>query len=185
MKYQKISINDNRILELIEAEHHRQKSTLEMIASENFVSEAVMEAAGSVLTNKYAEGYPGNRYYGGCETVDKIEDIARDRLKKLFNCEYANVQPHSGSQANAAVYLLEPEVIQWIAQHSEVSDFSTEVLPNYLGKIATWHNTQIHRDIGTLATLQQAQLDPKPEKVWNKIDTWQQWFQKQPIHQQI
>ena len=104
MKYQKISENDNEILELIEAEHNRQMSTLEMIASENFASDAVMEAAGSVLTNKYAEGYPGNRYYGGCETVDKVEDIARDRLKKLFNCEYANVQPHSGSQANMAVF---------------------------------------------------------------------------------
>ena len=104
MRYQKISENDNEILELIEAEHNRQKSTLEMIASENFASDAVMEAAGSVLTNKYAEGYPGNRYYGGCETVDKVEDIARDRLKKLFNCEYANVQPHSGSQANMAVF---------------------------------------------------------------------------------
>ena len=104
MRYQKISENDNEILELIEAEHNRQKSTLEMIASENFASDAVMEAAGSVLTNKYAEGYPGNRYYGGCETVDKVEDIARNRLKKLFNCEYANVQPHSGSQANMAVF---------------------------------------------------------------------------------
>ena len=104
MKYQKISENDNEILELIEAEHNRQKSTLEMIASENFASDAVMEAAGSVLTNKYAEGYPGNRYYGGCEIVDKVEDIARYRLKKLFNCKYANVQPHSGSQANMAVF---------------------------------------------------------------------------------
>ena len=81
--------------------------------------------------------------------------------------------------------LLEPEVIQWLAQHSEVSDFSTEVLPNYLGKIATWHNARIHRDIGTLATLRQAQQDPNPEKVFNEIDSWQQWFQQQPIHQQI
>tara|TARA_B100000959_G_C14945835_1_gene609849 strand:- start:610 stop:1920 length:1311 start_codon:yes stop_codon:yes gene_type:complete len=95
---------DSRISLLIEEEKSRQLGTLEMIASENFTSKAVMEAAGSILTNKYAEGYPGKRYYGGCESVDKIENIARDRLKKLFSCEYSNVQPHSGSQANMAVF---------------------------------------------------------------------------------
>jgi len=84
---------------------NRQKNTLEMIASENFTSMAVMEAVGSVLTNKYAEGYPGKRYYGGCEAVDEVENIARDRAKELFKSEYSNVQPHSGSQANMAVYL--------------------------------------------------------------------------------
>jgi glycine hydroxymethyltransferase len=88
----------------IHAETERQEFTLEMIASENFVSRAVLEAAGSVMTNKYAEGYPGKRYYGGCEFVDRVEDLARDRLKKLFGAEYANVQPHSGSQANMGVY---------------------------------------------------------------------------------
>lgn len=88
----------------IAGEKERQNTTLEMIASENFVSEAVLEAAGSVLTNKYAEGYPGNRYYGGCEFVDQVENLARDRAKELFQCEYANVQPHSGSQANMAIY---------------------------------------------------------------------------------
>ena len=95
---------DLQISNLIDEELSRQINTLEMIASENFTSKAVMEAAGSVLTNKYAEGYPGRRYYGGCESVDKIEDIARDRLNKLFNCEYSNVQPHSGSQANMGVF---------------------------------------------------------------------------------
>ena len=95
---------DPKIFSLIEEEFSRQTNTLEMIASENFTSKAVMEAAGSVLTNKYAEGYPGKRYYGGCESVDKIEDIARDRLNELFQCEYSNVQPHSGSQANMAVF---------------------------------------------------------------------------------
>tara|TARA_Y100001970_G_scaffold290664_1_gene425243 strand:- start:600 stop:1910 length:1311 start_codon:yes stop_codon:yes gene_type:complete len=95
---------DPKISDLIKEELTRQINTLEMIASENFTSKAVMEAAGSVLTNKYAEGYPGKRYYGGCESVDKIEDIARDRLQKLFNCEYSNVQPHSGSQANMGVF---------------------------------------------------------------------------------
>ncbi|MFK5972707.1 MAG: serine hydroxymethyltransferase [Flavobacteriaceae bacterium] len=95
---------DNRIFELIAAEKERQINGIELIASENFVSTQVMEAAGSVLTNKYAEGYPGKRYYGGCEIVDEIEQLAIDRAKELFGAEYANVQPHSGSQANASVY---------------------------------------------------------------------------------
>lgn len=95
---------DHEIFELIEAEKERQLKGLELIASENFVSEQVMEAAGSVLTNKYAEGYPGKRYYGGCEVVDEVEQIAIDRAKTLFGAVYANVQPHSGSQANTAVF---------------------------------------------------------------------------------
>ena len=100
-----IEIQDNLIREVINNELFRQKTTLEMIASENFASPEVMKVVGSILTNKYAEGYPGRRYYGGCQFVDDIENIARDRLKKLFNCEYSNVQPHSGSQANMAVFL--------------------------------------------------------------------------------
>ena len=95
---------DETIFELIEAEKNRQLEGIELIASENFTSPQVMEAAGSVLTNKYAEGYPGKRYYGGCEIVDKIEQLAIDRAKELFGAAYANVQPHSGSQANASVY---------------------------------------------------------------------------------
>lgn len=95
---------DEQIFELIEEEKLRQKNGLELIASENFVSDQVMEAAGSVLTNKYAEGYPGKRYYGGCEIVDEVEQLAIDRAKTLFGAEYANVQPHSGSQANTAVF---------------------------------------------------------------------------------
>lgn len=95
---------DEQIFDLIEEEKQRQLNGLELIASENFVSDQVMEAAGSVLTNKYAEGYPGKRYYGGCEVVDKVEQLAIDRAKALFGAEYANVQPHSGSQANTAVY---------------------------------------------------------------------------------
>ena len=96
---------DPKIFESINMELFRQQNTLEMIASENFTSQGVLEAVGSVLTNKYAEGYPGKRYYGGCEAVDIVENIARDRAKQLFQAEYANVQPHSGSQANMAVYL--------------------------------------------------------------------------------
>ena len=96
---------DTQIFEIIEKEKQRQLKGIELIASENFVSEQVMEAMGSVLTNKYAEGYPGRRYYGGCEVVDLSEQLAIDRLKKLFGAEWANVQPHSGAQANAAVFL--------------------------------------------------------------------------------
>jgi len=95
---------DQQIFDLIQEEHERQVYGIELIASENFVSDQVMEAAGSCLTNKYAEGYPQKRYYGGCEVVDDVEQIAIDRAKALFGVEYANVQPHSGSQANAAVY---------------------------------------------------------------------------------
>ena len=95
---------DQLIFDLIEDEKNRQINGIELIASENFVSEQVMEATGSVLTNKYAEGYPNKRYYGGCEVVDVVEQIAIDRAKELFGAEYVNVQPHSGSQANAAVY---------------------------------------------------------------------------------
>src|SRR5512140_3507311 len=95
---------DPEIYNAIQSEIHRQNTKLELIASENFVSSAVLEAMGSVMTNKYAEGYPGKRYYGGCEFVDVAENLARDRAKQLFGAEYANVQPHSGSQANMAVY---------------------------------------------------------------------------------
>ena len=101
---------DPDVAAAVDAELHRQQSTLEMIASENFAPVAVMEAQGSVLTNKYAEGYPGRRYYGGCEHVDVVEQIAIDRVKALFGAEHANVQPHSGAQANAAAMfaLLKP-----------------------------------------------------------------------------
>lgn len=96
---------DSKIFDIIEREHHRQKKGIELIASENFVSDQVMQAMGSCLTNKYAEGYPGHRYYGGCQVVDEAEQLAIDRLKKLFGAEYANVQPHSGAQANMAVFM--------------------------------------------------------------------------------
>ncbi|MGJ9458201.1 serine hydroxymethyltransferase [Oceanobacillus sp. CF4.6] len=101
---------DLEVFEAMQAEKKRQQEKIELIASENFVSEAVMQAMGSILTNKYAEGYPGKRYYGGCEHVDVVENLARDRAKELFGAEHANVQPHSGAQANMAVYfsVLEP-----------------------------------------------------------------------------
>ena len=95
---------DPEVWAVIEAERARQRDGIELIASENYVSRAVLEATGTILTNKYAEGYPGRRYYGGCEIVDRVERLAIERAKQLFGAEHVNVQPHSGSQANAAVY---------------------------------------------------------------------------------
>ena len=108
--YDKIKAQDSEVYSAIMQELGRQRDKIELIASENIVSEAVLEAAGSVLTNKYAEGYPAKRYYGGCEYVDIVEQLAIDRAKQLFGAQYANVQPHSGAQANTAVYfaILEP-----------------------------------------------------------------------------
>ena len=110
MSFEKIRKVDLELAQAMDAEYERQNSHIELIASENWVSEAVLEAMGSILTNKYAEGYPGKRYYGGCQCVDVVEDLARDRAKELFGCDYANVQPHSGAQANMAVFfaMLEP-----------------------------------------------------------------------------
>ncbi len=110
MSFDKIRLIDAEVAKAMDAECERQNSHIELIASENWVSEAVLEAMGSILTNKYAEGYPGKRYYGGCECVDVVEDLARERAKKLFGCDYANVQPHSGAQANMAVFfaMLQP-----------------------------------------------------------------------------
>src|SRR5215218_5796316 len=96
---------DTQVFDIIRKELERQRNGIELIASENFTSLQVMQAMGNVLTNKYAEGYPGRRYYGGCEIVDQVEQLAIDRIKEVFNCAYANVQPHSGAQANAAVCL--------------------------------------------------------------------------------
>ena len=108
--FDEVKTVDPEIAQAIEDEQQRQNSHIELIASENWVSKAVMAAMGSPLTNKYAEGYPGKRYYGGCECVDVVEDLARDRAKQLFGCEYVNVQPHSGAQANMAVFfaVMEP-----------------------------------------------------------------------------
>lgn len=108
--YDHIKSEDPEVFSAISQEINRQRTKIELIASENFVSEAVLEAAGSPLTNKYAEGYPGKRYYGGCEYVDIVEQLAIDRAKQIFGAEHVNVQPHSGAQANTAVYfaVLEP-----------------------------------------------------------------------------
>lgn len=104
--FDEISNFDSEVAKAMTDEINRQDANIELIASENIVSKAVMAAMGSPLTNKYAEGYPGKRYYGGCEYVDVVEDLARERAKELFGCEYANVQPHSGAQANMAVFFV-------------------------------------------------------------------------------
>ena len=105
LNYSHVKAQDIEVYEAMQRELERQRDHIELIASENFVSEAVLEAVGSHLTNKYAEGYPGARYYGGCQYVDEVEVIAQERAKALFGAEHVNVQPHSGSQANTAVYL--------------------------------------------------------------------------------
>ena len=107
--HRSLEASDPEVYQAIAGERQRQNQAIELIASENFVSQAVLEAAGSVMTNKYAEGYPGRRYYGGCEFVDIAERLAIDRAKELFGAEHVNVQPHSGTQANMAVYFSCPE----------------------------------------------------------------------------
>ncbi len=139
---------DPEIYDAIAHETLRESNKIELIASENFVSEAVLEAAGGVMTNKYAEGYPGKRYYGGCEFVDVAEDLARERAKKLFGAEHANVQPHSGSQANMAVYftILEPgdKVMGMDLSHGGHLTHGHPI--NFSGKLYDFHGYQVEKD---------------------------------------
>ena len=143
---------DQQIFDLIRQEKERQTNGLELIASENFVSEQVLEAAGSVLTNKYAEGYPGKRYYGGCEVVDEVEQLAIDRAKELFGAFYVNVQPHSGSQANAAVYqaILKPgdSILGFDLSHGGHLTHGSSV--NFSGKLYKPHFYGVEKDTGVL-----------------------------------
>ncbi len=143
---------DHQIFELIQAEKERQLNGLELIASENFVSEQVLEAAGSVLTNKYAEGYPGKRYYGGCEVVDEVEQVAIDRAKTLFGAAWANVQPHSGSQANTAVFhaILNPgdKILGFDLSHGGHLTHGSPV--NFSGKLYTPSFYGVEKDSGVL-----------------------------------
>lgn len=143
---------DHQIFELIQAEKERQLNGLELIASENFVSEQVLEAAGSVLTNKYAEGYPGKRYYGGCEIVDEVEQVAIDRAKTLFGAAWANVQPHSGSQANTAVFhaILNPgdKILGFDLSHGGHLTHGSPV--NFSGKLYTPSFYGVEKETGVL-----------------------------------
>ena len=164
-----IQKSDPRIYEAIIGEVSRQNNKLELIASENFVSMAVLQAAGSVLTNKYAEGYPGKRYYGGCEFVDIAEDIARDRVKELFGCEYANVQPHSGSQANMAVYFtyLQPgaTILGMNLAHGGHLTHGSPV--NFSGKMYKVVSYGVNRETGRIDMDEVARLadEYKPEMI--------------------
>ena len=143
---------DTTIFDLIDSEEQRQLNGIELIASENFTSQAVMEATGSVLTNKYAEGYPGKRYYGGCEVVDQIEQIAIDRAKELFGAAYANVQPHSGSQANTAVFhaFLKPgdKILGFDLSHGGHLTHGSPV--NFSGRLYKAHFYGVQQDTGRL-----------------------------------
>jgi glycine hydroxymethyltransferase len=143
---------DHIIPALIAKELHRQREGIELIASENFASAQVIKAMGTVLTNKYAEGYPGKRYYGGCEVVDEVEQLAIDRLKELFGVEYANVQPHSGAQANAAVFLacLNPfdKVLGFNLSHGGHLSHGSPV--NYSGKVYTPVFYGVEKDTGLI-----------------------------------
>lgn len=160
---------DQLIFDLIGDELKRQEEGIELIASENFVSKQVMEAMGSVLTNKYAEGLPGKRYYGGCEVVDQVENIAIDRAKQLFNTEWANVQPHSGAQANAAVFLalLNPgdKILGFDLSHGGHLTHGSPV--NFSGKLYEPHFYGVDRESGRIdyAQLEQVALKEKPKVI--------------------
>lgn len=160
---------DNTIFDLIQDERDRQLNGLELIASENFVSDQVMEAMGSVLTNKYAEGYPGKRYYGGCEVVDQVEDLARDRAKALFNAEYVNVQPHSGSQANAALFLavLKPgdKIMGFDLSHGGHLTHGSPV--NFSGKMYKTCFYGVEKETGRISyeTVRKTALEEKPNLI--------------------
>jgi glycine hydroxymethyltransferase len=143
---------DTQVFNLIHQELHRQQKGIELIASENFTSQQVLDAMGSCLTNKYAEGYPGKRYYGGCEVVDQVEQLAIDRLKELFGAEYANVQPHSGAQANAAVFLavLQPgdSILGFDLAHGGHLSHGSPV--NFSGKVYDAHFYGVEKDTGLI-----------------------------------
>jgi len=162
-------MEDKFILDLIKEENKRQHNGIELIASENFTSPQVMTATGSVLTNKYAEGYPGKRYYGGCEVVDKIEKVAIDRAKKLYGCEYANVQPHSGSQANTAVFhaFLNPgdKILGFDLSHGGHLTHGSPV--NFSGKLYKAYFYGVNRETGVLNydEIERIALKVKPKMI--------------------
>lgn len=160
---------DKQVFDLIHQEVERQRNGIELIASENFVSQQVLQAMGNVMTNKYAEGYPGRRYYGGCEIVDQTEQLAIDRIKKVFNCEYANVQPHAGAQANAAVMMavLKPgEKI--LGLDLSMGGHLTHGSPvNFSGKLYEAHFYGVTKEEGTVdySMLEQRAKDLKPKLI--------------------
>src|SRR5277367_1407498 len=162
-------MRDKIIFDLILKEKHRQQNGIELIASENFVSKQVMQAQGSVLTNKYAEGLPGKRYYGGCEVVDEVEQLAIDRIKELFGAEWANVQPHSGAQANAAVMLacLKPgdKILGFDLSHGGHLTHGSSV--NFSGKLYDPHFYGVSKETGYVDydQLKEVALKVKPKMI--------------------
>jgi len=162
-------MRDTELFELIQRETHRQTVGLELIASENYVSDEVLKAMGSVLTNKYAEGYPGKRYYGGCEVVDEVENLARARAAELFGVEYVNVQPHSGSQANAAVYLacLQPgdRILGFDLSHGGHLTHGSPV--NFSGKLYEAHFYGVEKETGLIDwdKVEKQALEVKPAMI--------------------
>ncbi|MFO7806921.1 MAG: serine hydroxymethyltransferase, partial [Candidatus Moraniibacteriota bacterium] len=167
--YENLSQNDPEIFDALSEEAERQNNELELIASENYVSQAVLEAMGSVFTNKYSEGYPGNRYYGGNQIIDKVEEIAKDRAKKLFGAEHVNVQPLSGSPANAAVYFafLEPgdKVLGLKLDHGGHLSHGHPV--NFSGMLYNFVQYEVDSDTGRLdlEQLEQVALKEKPKMI--------------------
>ena len=151
-KISTIKNSDSEVYGILQRELTRESETLELIASENFVSYPILEMAGGIMTNKYAEGYPGARYYGGCQHVDEAENLARERAKKLFNCEYANVQPHSGSQANMAVLMTFLDIGDTIMgldlAHGGHLTHGSKV--NFSGQLYNAVSYQVNKDTGRL-----------------------------------
>ena len=169
MNFDNLEREDEQIAHLVQKEKERQENSIELIASENFVSKAVMEAMGSYLTNKYAEGYPSKRYYGGCHIVDEVEDLARERVKKLFGAEHANVQPHSGSQANMAVYfsILEPgdTVLGMDLSHGGHLTHGSPV--NFSGRLFNFVSYGVDKETETInyETVRELALKHKPKLI--------------------
>ncbi|MGU9322196.1 serine hydroxymethyltransferase [Clostridium perfringens] len=169
MNFDNLEREDEQIAHLVQKEKERQENSIELIASENFVSKAVMEAMGSYLTNKYAEGYPSKRYYGGCHVVDEVEDLARERVKKLFGAEHANVQPHSGSQANMAVYfsILEPgdTVLGMDLSHGGHLTHGSPV--NFSGRLFNFMSYGVDKETETInyETVRELALKHKPKLI--------------------
>lgn len=169
MNFDNLEREDEQIAHLVQKEKERQENSIELIASENFVSKAVMEAMGSYLTNKYAEGYPSKRYYGGCHVVDEVEDLARERVKKLFGAEHANVQPHSGSQANMAVYfsILEPgdTVLGMDLSHGGHLTHGSSV--NFSGRLFNFVSYGVDKETETInyETVRELALKHKPKLI--------------------
>ena len=180
MDYELLKRLDPEVFESITGETKRQTETLELIASENFTSTAVMEACGSVMTNKYAEGYPGKRYYGGCEFVDVAENLARDRAKQLFGCEYANVQPHSGSSANMAVFfaVLKPgdSIMGLDLSHGGHLTHGSKV--NFSGQFFDAHSYGVDKESGIIDMnkVEQMAMQVKPKLIITGASAYSQGF---------